>query len=361
MSFRHVDVLFGDSLSISVRNGTQPESRPSESAEMSRPPRVLFVDDDEPLLRALTRSLRTDATIFTATKPVEARKLSVEARPDVAIVDLVLGEHSGIELIGQLKGDRPELVVVAYSAHLTNEVAAAADRAGAALVEPKTLGVRDLLRRVIVPICETSAVEQFYQRLVALDETNVEPLLADALRLLVEIAHAELAYLELFDEEHVPRFWRGYHVDEQALETIRTMISRGIVGRAIADGETIETRSAFNDARFAKLDSVRRNEVGAVLCVPIRRENTVIGVMYLQGNASSFSMLDRERAEVFASQLARVAPGAGKLTLEEEERGLHARRVREAMLRANWNVSEAARELRVSRNFIYTVMARRRR
>ena len=326
---------------------------------MSRLLRVLVVDDDEPLLRALTRGLRTEATILTTTASVEARKLSIEARPDVAIVDLILGEHSGIELIGQLKADRPELIVVAYSARLTTELAAAAGRAGAAFVEPKALAVRDLLRRVIVRI--PTAVDRFYQRLLSLDETNVEPLLADALRLLVEISQAELVYAELFDEDHAPRFWRGYHVDEPALDSIRAMISRGIVARAIAEGETIQTPSAFGDARFASLDSVKRNEVAAVLCIPLRREGVSVGVLYLQSCVRSFSTLDRDRAEVFASRLARVAPGHDKLTLGEEERALHARRVREAMLRSNWNVSEAARELGVSRNFIYVVMARRRR
>lgn len=159
--------------------------------------RVLIVDDHEPLLRATKRTLGSQAMVLTATEPLEARKLSVEHQPQLAIVDIFLGESSGIDLIGHLKRDRPELIVVAYSAHLTDEIDAAARKAGAAFVEPKSRSVRDVVRLVSAGL-EPSPVEQFYQRLFALDETNIEPQLTDALSLLVEITQAQLVYAELF-------------------------------------------------------------------------------------------------------------------------------------------------------------------
>ena len=73
---------------------------------------VLIVDDYRPLLDAARRSLR-DCQVLTAEGPSEARRISVEHKPDIAIVDVFLGEWSGIDLIRDLTSDRPELIVVA--------------------------------------------------------------------------------------------------------------------------------------------------------------------------------------------------------------------------------------------------------
>lgn len=153
----------------------------------------------------------------------------------------------------------------------------------------------------------------FYRRLLDLGgAAEVEPLLEQALALVVEVTRAEVAYLELHDDDPddaaPPRYWRGHHVTCAEAATIRESISRGIIARTLADGRTVETPSALDDTRFEDLGSVRRHEIQAVLCAPIGTAPP-IGVIYLQGTVrpGGFDATDRQRLELFARQLAPIA------------------------------------------------------
>jgi transcriptional regulator with GAF, ATPase, and Fis domain len=151
----------------------------------------------------------------------------------------------------------------------------------------------------------------FYRRLLALGgQEEIEPLLTQALQLIVEVTGAEVAYLELReagDEAEAPRFWKGHGVSAESVEHIRRSISSGIIARTLLEGRTVMTASALDDERFHDLGSVRHHEIQAVLCAPVSADPS-IGVVYLQGDRlDGFSDEDREHAEVFAQQLAPLA------------------------------------------------------
>lgn len=159
------------------------------------------------------------------------------------------------------------------------------------------------------PDVETCIAERdFYRRLLDLGgQSDIEPMLDQALALIAEVTQASTAYLELYDDELAPRFWRGYGCSADDVASIRESISRGIIARAIADGRTVETPSALGDARFESMVSVQAHEIEAVLCAPVG--TPPIGVIYLQGRTDGdrFTTIDRERLELFARQLAPIA------------------------------------------------------
>ncbi len=154
----------------------------------------------------------------------------------------------------------------------------------------------------------------FYRRLLDLgSQEELEPLLDQSLALIVEVSGAEVAYLELSDSSddepaEGPRFWKGHGVNAEGVENIRRSISRGIIARTLLEGRTVMTDSASDDERFQDLRSVRHHEIQAVLCAPVGA-NPPIGVVYLQGaaRAEGFTEEDRDRAEIFARQLAPLA------------------------------------------------------
>ncbi len=170
----------------------------------------------------------------------------------------------------------------------------------------------------------------FYRRLLDLgNKQEIEPLLDEALALIVEVTGATTGYLELYDDagSSRPRFWRGYRLSDQDIESIRASISRGIISRSIAEGRTIETPSASQDVRFSDLGSVRQHAIQAVLCAPVGVDPP-IGAVYLQGRSKPgmFEDIDRERAELFAQQLA---PLADRLVRRDEHRTVdHTQTVR---------------------------------
>jgi len=205
----------------------------------------------------------------------------------------------------------------------------------------------------------------FYRGLVALTvHDELESLLQAALLLVSQATASELAYIEL-QAEHGPRY--AGHCEGSNLETIRASISRGIISRALAERCSIDTSSAMSDARFQDLNSVRQHAIAAVLCVPIGGD-PAIGVLYLQRahGAPGFTRSHRERTEdlcvlldVFLHRLVDRAPAY--VPLAEERDALRDRRIRQSLSRHKWNVTEAARELGVSRSLIYRLLPGLRR
>ena len=147
----------------------------------------------------------------------------------------------------------------------------------------------------------------FYRGLLALGSApDIDPLLAEALALIVSVTGARRAYVEVApagagDGE---RFWRSHSLSPEDIEAVRASISRGIIAEAVATGTTVVTASALTDPRFRDRGSVQQKEIEAVLCAPIG--SPPIGAVYLQGADSSDGFDDhaREAAEMFCRQLA---------------------------------------------------------
>ena len=153
------------------------------------------------------------------------------------------------------------------------------------------------------------AMTAYYRQLLELGASGeLAPLLEQALEVIVAATGARVAYLELYaDRDGEPEFWRAHGAAGAAVAAIRADISRGIIAATIATGAIVDTPSAKDDPRFAERGSVQRNEIDAVLCVPVGAPP--IGVVYLQGRAdgASFDAVHRECAALFAQQLALVA------------------------------------------------------
>jgi len=148
---------------------------------------------------------------------------------------------------------------------------------------------------------------------------DIEPFLADALALVVEVATADQGYLELHDDTHAdpPRWSIAHGFSASEIATVRAAVSKGIVAEAIATERTIVTPSALLDERFRDRGSVRIARIEAVLCAPIG-EDPPRGVLYLQRRAPGpFSEEDRVTVERVARHLA---PLAERLLARQHER-----------------------------------------
>lgn len=94
--------------------------------------RVLVVDDEEMLLRALRQILTVAGyAVVTTQQPAEALHLANTDRFDVALLDVRMPEMSGIELLEKLKSAHPDLEVVMMTAFGTVEDAFRAVKLGA--------------------------------------------------------------------------------------------------------------------------------------------------------------------------------------------------------------------------------------
>jgi transcriptional regulator with GAF, ATPase, and Fis domain len=155
-----------------------------------------------------------------------------------------------------------------------------------------------------------------YRKLLDLSTRDeVEPFLAEALALVVGLAGARRAYIEIRDDRDrdAAPFWMAHGCSDDEIAAVQAGFSSGVIAHALASGQTIATSSAVDDPRFRERGSVRANRLKAVLCAPIGA-SPPLGVVYLQDRDQPGPFRDEDRAhvEMFARHLA---PFADRLLL----------------------------------------------
>jgi DNA-binding NtrC family response regulator len=110
---------------------------------------ILLVDDEEKILKTLSRALRDDGQdVVNTTSPQQAQRLLTEKSFDVLIVDNVMPETSGLDLIRDYVGSTPEAErpqILMMTAHATVESAIEAMKLGAFDYLQKPFEVDELL------------------------------------------------------------------------------------------------------------------------------------------------------------------------------------------------------------------------
>jgi len=110
--------------------------------------RVLVVDDEPPILRALATNLRARGyTVDVAGTGEDALALAARHRPDAVILDLGLPGISGIEVIEGLRGWTAVPILILSAREAEHEKVAALD-AGADDYVTKPFGMDELLARL---------------------------------------------------------------------------------------------------------------------------------------------------------------------------------------------------------------------
>ena len=97
---------------------------------------VLIVDDDVRILRFVATSLKLAGhTVCTATCGEDALKLAESDKPDVMVLDILMPEVDGFEVLRRLR-DVSKLPVVAISAHSSSGEKAVKQGANVFLAKP---------------------------------------------------------------------------------------------------------------------------------------------------------------------------------------------------------------------------------
>ena len=108
---------------------------PGNASEVRTMKRILIVDDHEVVRDGVKRIFDAQpgtAAFGEASNAPEALKLVREAEWDVVVLDLSLGSRSGLDLLRELKQERPRLPVLILSMHSEEPYARRAFKAGAA-------------------------------------------------------------------------------------------------------------------------------------------------------------------------------------------------------------------------------------
>jgi DNA-binding NarL/FixJ family response regulator len=110
-------------------------------------PRILLLDDDLSVHRAVEFRLRGFAQVSSCTLPGTALELAKTRAFDAALIDVNLGASvSGLAALAELKGVDPDLAALIFTAHSDYETALEAFRVHAFDFLPKSLREDQLLR-----------------------------------------------------------------------------------------------------------------------------------------------------------------------------------------------------------------------
>jgi two-component system, OmpR family, KDP operon response regulator KdpE len=196
-------------------------------------PRVLVVDDEPQIVRALKVVLREAGFESVPAETVsEALDLAAVRPPDAAIVDLVLPDGDGVELTRRLR-EWSEIPILVLSAVGEEEQKVRALEAGADDYMTKPFGARELVARLQAALRRTAPSEQeptiavdgleidLAARLVRRDSQPVHltPIEFELLRVLVRNRGRLMTHRALLSEVWGPRY-----VDD--VQPLRTHIAR---------------------------------------------------------------------------------------------------------------------------------------
>src|SRR5215471_6315928 len=102
-----------------------PVANPA-SAKLDTPPvRILVADDHEVMrmgIRNLLESVPNWSVYAEARTGVEAVEIALLSSPDIIIMDITMPEMNGLEAAAKIAMDRPDIPVILFSLHLSEEV-----------------------------------------------------------------------------------------------------------------------------------------------------------------------------------------------------------------------------------------------
>ena len=106
---------------------------------------TILIVDDNAQFRALLREIVAQESdlhvVGEAADGAEAMRLAQELRPDIMLLDLVMPQVNGLEVLRWIKAERPEIKVIIVTVHDEDAYRQAAAASGAdAFLLKKTLG-----------------------------------------------------------------------------------------------------------------------------------------------------------------------------------------------------------------------------
>lgn len=140
----------------------------------------LLIDDDELYARTLQRSLaRRGIDTRIALNASQALELARQQPPDFALVDLKLGESSGLQLIEPLRGLREDMRILLVTGYASVATAVESIKRGADDYLPKPASLSSILRALGVEKSEAPEPEDTMTPLHRLEWEHIQQALAE--------------------------------------------------------------------------------------------------------------------------------------------------------------------------------------
>ena len=122
--------------------------------------KVLVIDDDEVFCQLIKRGLeRHDFAAQTAHSEADALSIAESFLPDHILLDLRLGDTSGLQLIKPLLKIKPDTHIIVLTGYASLTTAVQAIKLGAINYLPKPVDVATILKSIMDPNANASAAD----------------------------------------------------------------------------------------------------------------------------------------------------------------------------------------------------------
>lgn len=117
--------MYAIALELGPQSMISPNAKVSSPSNDSRKIRILIADDHE-VMRMGIRNLLESVPNWTVSGEAgtgrEAVELALQSSPDVIIMDITMPEMNGFEAATQIAQRRPDIPVIMFSLHLSEDV-----------------------------------------------------------------------------------------------------------------------------------------------------------------------------------------------------------------------------------------------
>lgn len=225
------------------------------------PDNVLIVDDDHEMLDSLKDLLVIEGryNVETATDLASIKKIIKHFSPDIALLDISLGDCNGLDLITLLKKHFPEIDCIMMTAHRNVDYAVKALRNGAVDYLFKPMDPAQLLQSI-----EGYLFARRVKHEATVKDRNIQTIMDQASGFIfllspagvcIEASHAVLSYIGQAREEIVGKsfwelaWWQDSSVNSKSLRTVIELVLSGKTSRLeeeITDKDNIKSWYKFS-------------------------------------------------------------------------------------------------------------------
>jgi signal transduction histidine kinase len=274
---------------------------------MSSPDKVLIIDDDELIQDLLRACLAPQGhQLVFAGRGQEALELLKSGQFAVAILDIMLPEINGMEILRRVQGQIPETEIIVLTGHASLETAIEAIRLGAYdyITKPFAIdAVRSTVRRAIGRQrlqARLAAIQDLsHEMALSLDVVQVAEATLDIIERVLELEHGELWLIDEEQDELYPVVVRGARGD--TLPGLPLHGEKGITVVVARDGTALYVSDTQQDSRYLDFGTTNRSE----LAVPLKVKERVIGVLNVESvEVNAFNQSDKRLLSTLAAQAA---------------------------------------------------------
>ncbi|MBN2090886.1 sigma 54-interacting transcriptional regulator, partial [candidate division KSB1 bacterium] len=136
-----------------------------------------------------------------------------------------------------------------------------------------------------------------------LTELDIEKLLTAIMDIAIEKSGAERGMIILFDVNGQNLFETARHLKKEDITQPEFEISRTIINKVRSEKTALCLRNALAEPSLQKSKSVARLKILSIICFPLKHDNTVFGVLYLD-NRTVRGVFEPETCSFFVEQFA---------------------------------------------------------